>query len=77
MNVPRSLRAAIDAKCKDCIFDPKSGLGGWREQVAGCTCAKCPLFAVRPMPRDRTSSNGATTIEATAAMAFAPEGWPS
>jgi hypothetical protein len=29
-----SLRAAIDAKCKDCIWDPASGLGTWRAQVA-------------------------------------------
>jgi hypothetical protein len=32
-----SLRQAINAKCKDCIYDPLSGLGTWREQVARCT----------------------------------------
>ena len=44
-----SLRAAINAKCKDCIYDPKSGLGTWRQQVEGCTCRNCPLWPVRPM----------------------------
>lgn len=48
-----SLRAAINAKCKDCIYDPKSGLGTWRQQVEGCTSRICPLWPVRP-----TSSAG-------------------
>jgi hypothetical protein len=42
------LRAAINAKCKDCIYDPLSGLGTWRQQVEGCTCTDCPLWPVRP-----------------------------
>ena len=44
----RSLRDAINAKGKDCIYDPLSGLGAWREQVAGCTATDCPLYPVRP-----------------------------
>jgi hypothetical protein len=50
-----SLRKAIDAKCRECIYDPHSGDGTWRQQVEGCTSPKCPLFAVRPLPdyRDR------------------------
>jgi hypothetical protein len=43
------LRAAINAKCKDCIYDPLSGLGTWRQQVEGCTCLNCPLWLVRPV----------------------------
>lgn len=43
-----SLRAAIDAKCKDCIYDPKSGLGTWRQQVEGCAIRTCSLWPVRP-----------------------------
>lgn len=43
-----SLRKAINAKCKECIFDPFSGAGKWREQVEACTSTKCPLFNVRP-----------------------------
>jgi len=42
-----SLRAAINAKCKDCIYDPLAG-GTWRAQVEGCTCRICPLWPVRP-----------------------------
>jgi len=45
-----SLRAAIDAKCRSCIYDPGSGNGGWREQVQACSAANCPLHSVRPLP---------------------------
>lgn len=44
-----SLRAAINAKCKECIYDPLSGGGTWRQQVEACTSYKCPLFPVRPV----------------------------
>lgn len=44
-----SLRAAINAKCKWCIYDPLSGLGNWRQQVTGCTAKTCPLWPVRPL----------------------------
>jgi hypothetical protein len=43
-----SLRAAINAKCKSCIYDPDAR-GNWREQVSGCSSANCPLHAVRPI----------------------------
>jgi hypothetical protein len=43
-----SLRAAINAKCKDCIYDPLSGLGHWRQQVTLCAIKTCPLWPVRP-----------------------------
>ena len=45
----RSLRAAINAKCKECIYDPGSGGGTWRQQVEACTSPKCPLYPVRPV----------------------------
>ncbi|RDS76404.1 hypothetical protein DL238_01455 [Alteriqipengyuania lutimaris] len=46
-----SLRAAIDAKCKDCVYD-KQEPGGWRQQVAACPCEhSCPLWSVRTQPR--------------------------
>ena len=44
-----SLREAINAKCRECIHDPKSGTGNWRQQVTACTSRACPLYAVRPM----------------------------
>ena len=46
-----SLRAAIDAKCKSCIYDPGSGNGSWREQVQACSSANCPLHPLRPLSR--------------------------
>ena len=44
-----SLRSAINAMCKSCIYDPWGGNGTWREQVQACSSANCPLHAVRPM----------------------------
>ena len=44
-----SLRAAVDRKCRDCIYD-RAAPGTWREQVAQCSANRCPLWAVRPAP---------------------------
>lgn len=44
-----SLRESINAKCKECIFDPLSGCGNWRQQVTACTSRTCPLYPVRPL----------------------------
>jgi hypothetical protein len=52
-----SLRKAIDAKCKDCIYDPLCGGGTWREQVAQCSCPSCPLWIVRPAPSSGPFAN--------------------
>ncbi len=49
-----SLRSAVNAKCRDCIFDRLSA-GTWREQVAACVSSNCELHPVRPMPRAVTS----------------------
>ena len=46
-----SLRKAINDKCKECIYDPLSGLGNWRQQVTGCTSTDCPLYPVRPISK--------------------------
>ena len=46
----RSMRAAIDAFCKQCIYDPIGGSGTWRQQVEACTAVKCPLYDFRPLP---------------------------
>lgn len=40
------LRARIDAKCIECIYDPVSP-GTWRKQVVDCASWGCPLHAVR------------------------------
>lgn len=44
-----SFRAAIDAKCKECVHDPDAP-GTWREQVANCGGVNCPLYALRAQP---------------------------
>ena len=42
------MRAAIDAKCIDCSYDPQCGGGSWRQQIAACTVTLCPLWPYRP-----------------------------
>jgi len=42
------LRARIDAKCCECIYDPYEA-GTWRKQVENCTSLTCPLYDVRPV----------------------------
>lgn len=44
-----SLRACINLKCRECIYDPRGGGGTWRQQVEACTSFKCPLYPVRPV----------------------------
>jgi hypothetical protein len=51
-----SLRAAINAMCKSCLYDPGNGNGAWREQVQGCSSSNCPLHSVRPLPVKATKS---------------------
>ena len=41
-----SLRRAVNAFCKGCLYDPNA-TGTWREQVAACSDAKCALWPVR------------------------------
>jgi hypothetical protein len=57
----RSLRAAIDAKCKSCVYDP-GARGNWREQVSACSSGNCPLHPFRPLSsackRELRSSSG-------------------
>ena len=45
------MRAAIDALCKDCLYDPQGGCGTWREQTGACTATDCPLYPYRPQSR--------------------------
>ncbi len=44
----RSLRAAVNANCKSCIYD-ESAAGNWRQQVTLCTCTDCFLWDYRPV----------------------------
>jgi hypothetical protein len=47
-----SMRAAINAKCKDCIYDDCAP-GNWRQQVAACTISTCSLWPYRPKSKPR------------------------
>jgi hypothetical protein len=49
-----SMRAAINAKCKDCIYDDCAP-GNWRQQVAACTISTCSLHPYRPKSKPRAS----------------------
>lgn len=43
----KSLRSAIDAKCKECIYDSVCP-GTWRQQVMLCSVEQCPIWPHRP-----------------------------
>jgi hypothetical protein len=43
---------AINAKCKDCIYD-KCAPGNWRQQVTACTIRSCSLWEYRPKSRPK------------------------
>ncbi len=63
-----SLRAAINAMCKSCLYDPGNGNGGWREQIQGCPSSNCSLHPVRPMPVNARKSRQDAREAAWAAM---------
>ena len=45
---PESIRAAINAKCFDCIYDSEDGgPGTWRRQIAACQIKTCALWPFR------------------------------
>ena len=41
---------AIEAKCKDCIYDELDH-GTWRQQVERCELTDCALYPYRPKSR--------------------------
>ena len=43
---------AIEAKCKECIYDPLDD-GTWRQQVEGCDLVDCSLWGYRPKSRSK------------------------
>ncbi len=61
-----SMRAAINAKCKDCIYDPLAP-GNWRQQVGGCTISTCSLHPYRPKSRPTKAKAGDGQKEAESA----------
>ena len=49
-DIRKSKRKAIDAKCKDCMYDHLDG-GTWRQQIDGCWDIDCSLWWHRPTSR--------------------------
>ena len=47
---------AIEAKCKDCIYDPLDD-GTWRQQVGRCEITDCALWVYRPRPYPKRSAD--------------------
>ena len=43
---------AIDAKCKECIWDDLAD-GTWRMQVEACELTDCALYPYRPKSRSK------------------------
>lgn len=44
----QSPKQAINAKCKECIYDEHNG-GTWREQTENCAVKTCSLYEHRPL----------------------------
>lgn len=53
-----SLRQAVNEHCKNCIYDPQSGLGTWRQQVEACTVTECAIWPHRPKSKKRNPNPG-------------------
>jgi len=57
----KSRKEAINAMCRECIYDPVGGIGNWRQQVEACSCPKCPLFDLRPVSVPHTTKKAGKT----------------
>lgn len=64
-----SLRKAINAKCKECLYDPIAGKGNWRQQVEACTSYSCPLYPVRPTSKGSRDDSEAKSVPETMPVA--------
>ena len=65
MNKTRpSMRAAINAMCRECIVDDRRGNGNWRQQVAACTAPACPLYPLRPVSHPQQGKVGRRAVKA-------------
>ena len=49
---PMTRQKAIEAKCKECIYDPLDD-GTWRQQVERCEITDCALWNYRPKSRSK------------------------
>lgn len=61
-----SLKKCVEAKCKDCTYDPCAP-GSWRQQVELCRVKSCALWEVRPVTMEtvllRRKDNNATSVD--------------
>lgn len=57
-----SLRKAVDAMCRSCLYDSSPGNGNWRQQVTACTSKTCPLYPVRPVSSSKPSQPEKTPV---------------
>lgn len=65
--IGRSLRAAIDGKCRDCGASDAGA--NWREHVSCCPVTDCALWPVRPV------SKAAPVWLASRDAGALPQGW--
>jgi len=52
-----SLRQAVNAKCKSCIYDPLAE-GTWRAQTGACPVTICAFVACAPDALEAASREG-------------------
>ena len=63
VDIMKSMRKAINEKCKECIYDPMPGNGTWRQQVEACTSKSCPLYEFRPKSEGKSSQNDENEVK--------------
>jgi len=54
---------AIEAKCKDCIYDSLAG-GTWRQQTEECAATECPLHPYRPVTQAKKKERAEARVQA-------------
>ena len=63
----KSLRTAIDQKCKDCIYDSAVPMN-WKKQVTLCTSYDCGLFEVRSTSKSTSEAFVKLLMDPTAPL---------
>jgi len=69
-----SLRAAINAMCRQCIVDAKPGNGTAAAQIHRCAALDCPLWPVRPYRNRVVADPGAVSGDAEGEAMGRPRG---
>lgn len=55
---------AINAKCRDCIYDAGAP-GNWRQQVTACTILTCSLWEYRPKSKPKVKRDAVLPLLST------------